>query len=114
VAVEQLPSQVEAWLSEANAGGALERHQSQIRALQQFLEVLLGELDGAWQKLAGTPEGTPLVGAGAPLQTLLRRAFAVWRYYKERFDQRLSAETAYQRFLAVADDVSFDAQQATL
>jgi hypothetical protein len=47
VAVEQLPSQVEAWLSEANAGGALERHQSQIRALQQFLEVLLGELDGA-------------------------------------------------------------------
>jgi len=112
-AARRLPDQVAAWRRHAEAQGALAQHQSQIDALQSFLTTLLALLTAQWNELQAAPDAVFLARAG-DLQFLLRRVYGVWRFYKERFDQRLGTDEPYNRFLFVADEVAWSTYRAVI
>ena len=122
VAVGELPAQVAAWRQQADEGGLLAQHQSQIDALQGFLTRLQRILKERWEDVLAayqisleTPENLTTFREKATfVEFLVRRVYAAWRFYKERFDQRLGVDEFHKRFLDVADEVAWSAYRVCI
>jgi hypothetical protein len=111
-ALEQLPAQVAAWRAQAEAEGALEKHQSQIEALQEFLTILQTGLVASWNNLEGAADVAAFCKGTNAFQSTLRRVYGAWHFYRERFNDRRAKDDPHARYLTVAEEVANDAYRA--
>jgi hypothetical protein len=105
--ITQQVAAVDEWQVQAQAGGPLALHQSQIEALQKFLTLVLAALTKQVEAAGAAASYTEFLSAAQSVQGLMSRTYLAWHAYQERFTQIKAADPATRRFLNAGDEVAW-------
>jgi len=95
------------WRTQAEAGGPLALHQSQIEALQMFLDTVLSTLSQQVAQARSAASFGDFLTAAKTAQEVMGRTYRAWQAYHERFNQIKAADPVTSRFLRVGDEVAW-------
>ena len=102
---ESLKMEIEEWKNASQRSQAFEKHNSQIRAIQEYLNGWNGKVEEKLNEYNNEPDAQTFLGSCANAERLILSEHRIWDYFRSKFIQR--KDDVFNLYLRAADEFAW-------